>query len=119
MLQLPEKLMCGIAGIVTRDADESLRGRIDGMTASQAHCGKQNFVTPQSAWLKRELRQEVRALLCEEMLVAKAGPLNALRKKHDAYCAQPPDRGTVSLKDIFSPIALEIWMRRFNDHLAT
>jgi asparagine synthase (glutamine-hydrolysing) len=31
--------MCGIAGIVTRDADESLRWRIDRMTASQAHRG--------------------------------------------------------------------------------
>jgi len=81
---------------------------------------KQHFVTPQAEWLKRDLRDVINRFLSEELLSATSGLVNAkaVRERYRAYCAQPPDRGNISVRDIFSPIALEIWMRRFSAHLA-
>jgi hypothetical protein len=36
-----------------------------------------------------------------------------LASLYERYCRQPVDRGTVSFKEIFQPLALEMWLRNF------
>lgn len=81
---------------------------------------KQSFISPQSEWLKRELRPTISELLAGDLLIADAGLVdrNALRRRYQAYCRQDGIRGAFSFKDVFNPIALEIWARRFEASLA-
>ena len=76
---------------------------------------KQGFSTPEGEWLKDELRPRIETILRGEMLTATLGLVDqaALRKRYDAYCRYPTGRGPLSFKDVFNPIALEIWARRF------
>jgi asparagine synthase (glutamine-hydrolysing) len=80
---------------------------------------KQGFVIPQSEWFKTTLRPRVEGLLGGDLLTAAAGFVDraALARRYTAFRRQPPDRGTISFKDIFHPIALEYWMRRFESYL--
>jgi asparagine synthase (glutamine-hydrolysing) len=80
---------------------------------------KQAFTNPQSEWLKRDLRERVSGLLAGDLLIARSGlvDLPNLRLRYEAYCAQPAERGRLSFKDVFMPIALEIWARQFEGHL--
>ena len=81
---------------------------------------KQGFDNPQSQWLRGELRSDVETLLGQELLTARAGLIDpaALRQRYNAYRRQGTDRGAMSFKDIFNPLALEIWARRFEPFLA-
>jgi asparagine synthase (glutamine-hydrolysing) len=81
---------------------------------------KQGFITPLGEWLKHELRPAVERLLREDLLIAQSGLVDrdALAKRYQAYCAQPPLRGTYSRKDVFNPISLELWARRFEAQLS-
>lgn len=81
---------------------------------------KQGFVNPQSEWFKRELRDEVRNFLAGEWLTARAGLIDqaAMRARYERYCRQPAVSGVLGFKDIFNPICLEIWARRFADHIS-
>ena len=80
---------------------------------------KQAFVIPQSEWLKKELQPWVRKLIDGELLTSACGLVNqgALQRRYAAYCRQPADRGPISFKDVFNPISLELWMRRFEGSL--
>jgi asparagine synthase (glutamine-hydrolysing) len=80
---------------------------------------KQGWVTPQSLWFKGELQSRVSALIAGELLSSAAGLVDqaALQRRFAAYCRQPADRGGISYKDIFNPIALEIWMRQYESVL--
>jgi len=80
---------------------------------------KQGFANPQSEWLKNELRPSVERLFSEPMLTAAAGLVDqaALRRVYSAYCRQRGDGGPISFKDIFNPLALELWARRFEPSL--
>jgi len=80
---------------------------------------KQGFSNPQSEWLKMELRPQVEALLRQEMVTAAHGLVDqpALRRRYEAYCRSPVGHGPLSFKDIFNPIALELWARRFGELL--
>src|SRR5207302_10428872 len=68
---------------------------------------RQGFSNPQSEWLKTVLRQQVEALLREDMLTAAHGLVNqdALRRRYAAYCRSATDRVVISLQDIVNPIA--------------
>jgi asparagine synthase (glutamine-hydrolysing) len=81
---------------------------------------KQGFINPQSEWLKHELRATVEELLNGEMLIARCGLINqpALRRRYQDYCRQPLGRGIVCFKDIFNPIVLELWAKKFSANLA-
>jgi len=81
---------------------------------------KQGFINPQAEWLKHELRDQVQELLGGEMLTARHGLIDqaALRRRYDAYCRQPEQRGLIGFKDIFNPIAMELWTRRFEASLS-
>ncbi len=81
---------------------------------------KQGFVSPQGEWLKHELRPAVLDHFGPDALMVKAGLVDhdALARRYEAYCRQPAGAGNIWFRDIFSPLALEVWMRRFEDHLA-
>jgi asparagine synthase (glutamine-hydrolysing) len=81
---------------------------------------KQGFTIPQAQWLKHELREKIEHLIDGDMLSDSFGLIErqALKRRYDAYCKQPRDRGPISFKDIFNPLALEIWLRQFEAHLS-
>ncbi len=81
---------------------------------------KQGFINPQGEWLKHELRSQVLELLGGEMLIARHGLIDqaALRRRYAMYCRQPRERGLISFKDIFNPIAMELWARKFASNLS-
>jgi asparagine synthase (glutamine-hydrolysing) len=76
---------------------------------------KQGFINPQSEWLKHEWRVSAEQLLNGEMLTVRSGLIDqpALQRRYAIYCRQPQGRGAIGFKDIFNPIALELWMRCF------
>jgi asparagine synthase (glutamine-hydrolysing) len=81
---------------------------------------KQGFTIPQAEWLKHELRSKIETFLKGHLLAADLGLIDrdGLNRRYQAYCKQPPNRGSISFKDVFNPIALEIWLRRFETSLA-
>jgi asparagine synthase (glutamine-hydrolysing) len=80
---------------------------------------KQNFVTPQSEWLKSDLREAVLDLFGSDSLIFQFGLLSRpqLLATYARYCRQPVGRGIVSFKEIFQPMALELWLRRYQQYL--
>jgi asparagine synthase (glutamine-hydrolysing) len=80
---------------------------------------KQPFTNPQSEWLKHELKDKISGMLGDEMRIARIGLVDqsALRRQYEAYCRQPALKGPLSFKDVFTPLALEVWARRFESHL--
>jgi asparagine synthase (glutamine-hydrolysing) len=81
---------------------------------------KQNFIVPQNDWFRSELRKDVLKLLEGEWLTEQLGLISRqkFRARYDAYLRQPANNGRLSFKDIFSPIALELWARRFEEYLS-
>lgn len=77
---------------------------------------KQGFVNPQSEWLRNELRQEVLrrfqpdAMIFNKNLVDRA----ALLSLYDSYTAGSK---SIWFREIFNPLALETWLRRFEEWL--
>jgi asparagine synthase (glutamine-hydrolysing) len=80
---------------------------------------KQGFINPQSEWLKNELRGQIETLLSGDMLIAEYGMVDqrALRQLYSAYCQQSVTNGAIWYRDVFNPIALEIWAKQFESHL--
>ncbi len=81
---------------------------------------KQGFSNPQSEWLKRELRAEVLALFAPDAHIFRTGLVDraALLKTYEAYCEQPHGRGAIWYRDIFNPLATELWLRKFEGYLS-
>jgi asparagine synthase (glutamine-hydrolysing) len=80
---------------------------------------KQGFVSPQGEWLKNELRGAVLEHFGSDALMVKAGLVDhrQLQARYEAYCRQPAGAGDIWFRDLFAPLALEVWMRRFAEHL--
>lgn len=81
---------------------------------------KRHFALPQARWLKHDLRDRVRAILGGELLTARSGLVDqgCLKKLYETFCAQPEEGGDIWFKDVFNPLALELWMRAFSRNLA-
>jgi asparagine synthase (glutamine-hydrolysing) len=81
---------------------------------------KQHFVVPQNRWFKSELLEDITKLLDGEWLTEDLGLVDRrkFRARYNAYVRQPTRGGRFSFKDIFTPIALEMWARRFGTHLS-
>jgi asparagine synthase (glutamine-hydrolysing) len=79
---------------------------------------KRGFVNPQARWLKGRLRPVVLNLFGSESLIFRERLVDrdVLLARYDQYCREPEDRG-VYFREIFSPLALEIWMRQYEAHL--
>ncbi len=80
---------------------------------------KQGFVNPQSEWLKSDLKEKVQSYFRPDSLMALAGFVNPqmLNKKYESYCRQSTGQGVISYKDIFNPLALEIWLRKYENYI--
>jgi asparagine synthase (glutamine-hydrolysing) len=80
---------------------------------------KQHFIVPQNEWFRCELRQEVVHLLDSEWVTAGLGLIDPrrMRERYEAYLRQRTENGRLGFKDIFTPIALELWARRFEPYL--
>jgi asparagine synthase (glutamine-hydrolysing) len=81
---------------------------------------KKGFSNPQGEWLKRELKEPVREAFGVEGLLSRKGILDseALVRRYDRYCRQPPGRGSIWYREIFAPFSLELWMRRYGEWIA-
>lgn len=80
---------------------------------------KQGFPVPQTNGLAGELKPAVLRLLGEEWVTESLGLLDkrSVGARYASYLSQPRQQGRLSWKDVFSPIALELWARRFEGHL--
>ncbi|NER94662.1 MAG: asparagine synthase (glutamine-hydrolyzing) [Symploca sp. SIO1B1] len=80
---------------------------------------KQGFVNPQGEWLKKDLKREVINYFGEDSLIFTKGLVNRhnLLLKYEAYCQQKAKQGGIWLKEIFNPLALEIWLRKFDTYI--
>jgi asparagine synthase (glutamine-hydrolysing) len=80
---------------------------------------KQHFIVPQNHWFRSELRGHVAKLLEEEWLSENLGFIDRrkLRDLYRAYLKQRTEDGQLNFKDIFCPIAFELWARRYENYL--
>jgi len=81
---------------------------------------KQHFIVPQNEGFRSELREEVLKLLKGEWLTEHLGLIDPdkFRTRYESYLRQSASNGRLGFKDIFSPIALELWARRFEEYLS-
>ena len=81
---------------------------------------KQGFVNPQAEWLKHELRPLVMDFFSQDSLIFTGQWVHRrnLLEKYDQYCRQPVNKGSLAFRDIFNPLAMEVWLRRFSGYLA-
>ncbi len=75
---------------------------------------KQGFINPQSEWLRDSLKQEVMNYFQADSLIFKYRLVKRtqLLELYEQYCKQKTNRGKIWFKDIFNPLALEIWLRQ-------
>jgi asparagine synthase (glutamine-hydrolysing) len=81
---------------------------------------KQNFIVPQNDWLRTELRDHMTTLLQSEWITERLGLINRAKfsVRYKAYLRQPAMGGRIGIKDVFAPVSLELWARRFEKYLA-
>jgi asparagine synthase (glutamine-hydrolysing) len=82
---------------------------------------KQGFVTPQEDWMKEELKQEIMdKFFCEDAFIFQQGFIDRklLLDKFKAFSTGTAKGKKVWFKEIFNPLALEIWFRTFKDYIA-
>ncbi|PWY56594.1 asparagine synthase (glutamine-hydrolyzing) [Legionella qingyii] len=82
---------------------------------------KQGFVNPQEEWLRNELVETVLSYFNESALIFKYQLVerNELLEKYRIYCANKSKSSTVWYRDIFNPLALEIWLQLNKKYLAS
>jgi asparagine synthase (glutamine-hydrolysing) len=77
---------------------------------------KQGFSMPQEEWLRGELKPAWLAILNPDAQVFQRGLLDysALRDKFETFCAR---QGNIWYRDIFAPLALEIWLQAYTEFI--
>jgi asparagine synthase (glutamine-hydrolysing) len=82
---------------------------------------KQNFIVPQNEWFRSELRGDLAKLLQSEWITERLGLIDRekFRIRYEAYLRQPAAGGRIGIKDVFAPLAVELWARRFEKYLLT
>jgi asparagine synthase (glutamine-hydrolysing) len=80
---------------------------------------KQHFPVPQSKWLRRELREQILRLIDSEWVSERLGLIDRrkFQERYQKYISQAFPIGQTGESDIFVPIALELWARRFEAYL--
>lgn len=80
---------------------------------------KQGFVSPQESWLRHELKEEVLSIFNDDALIFKYNLVNKslLLEKYKAFCTQKDNKGAVWYREIFNPLALEIWLQTFQEYI--
>jgi asparagine synthase (glutamine-hydrolysing) len=81
---------------------------------------KQNFIVPQNEWFRSVLRSDLAKLLRTEWVSERLGLIDRgkFRFRYEAYLRQRTTGGRLGIKDIFAPVALELWARRFESYLS-
>jgi asparagine synthase (glutamine-hydrolysing) len=81
---------------------------------------KQHFIVPQNEWFRSELSEYIRRFVKEEWITEHLGLIDRQKfhKRYEAYFSQPSGKGRLGFKDIFCPLALELWARRFEKYLS-
>ena len=74
---------------------------------------KQGFINPQEQWLKHELKEEVSKIFSSDALIFSMGLVDrkVLIDKYEKYCKQKQGKGRIWYREIFAPLALEIWLQ--------
>ena len=69
--------------------------------------------------MRNELKQQVIETFTEDALIFKLGIVNrsVLLKKYQKFCAQASGKGLIWYRDIFNPLALEIWLQEFKEFI--
>jgi len=81
---------------------------------------KQNFGNAQGELLKGFLSEEIKNnYFSSDSLIFKKQIMNRnrLMKTFGKYINQPVNKGLVAYKEIFAPISLEIWLRKFENYI--
>jgi len=81
---------------------------------------KQNFGNSQGELLKGPLSKEIRSnYFSSDSLIFKKEIMkqSELMRTFDKYINQPVNKGLVAYKEIFAPISLEIWLRKFENYI--
>lgn len=78
---------------------------------------KNPFMTPAANWLRGAWREPIQRIFDSPMVSVSLGLIDqkALRMIYSAYCRNR--FGGPSLADVFNPLALELWARRFQEYL--
>ncbi|HYA42909.1 MAG TPA: asparagine synthase (glutamine-hydrolyzing) [Syntrophobacteraceae bacterium] len=81
---------------------------------------KQGFLNPEAEWLKKYFRTQVEEYFSPESMIFKKHLVNRrnLLRKYEIYCSQKDGKGNIWSKDIFNPLALEVWLRRFEAYIS-
>jgi asparagine synthase (glutamine-hydrolysing) len=80
---------------------------------------KQSFPNPQGEWLKNELSDHVLQYFGPDSLIFRHGLVDRakLLRLYSAYRSQKDGGYVYSTKDVFNPLSLEIYLRRFEKYL--
>jgi asparagine synthase (glutamine-hydrolysing) len=78
---------------------------------------KKGFANPEGEWLKKELEPAVREAFAADSGIVRRGICDGreLLRKYEAYRAQSVRGGAIWYREIFAPLALEVWMRRYSE----
>ncbi len=76
---------------------------------------KQGFANPQEEWLKSELRAAVLDAFGADSRIVTHGIVarRSLLARYGQFCRQPAGSGAIWYREIFAPLSLESWMRRY------
>jgi asparagine synthase (glutamine-hydrolysing) len=79
---------------------------------------KQHFVNSGGEMLKHALREQVLEYMNPDSLIFSMGLVDhqAFGDRYQRF-SQQKDGGSVSFKEIFTPLALEVWLRKFEHHV--
>ena len=81
---------------------------------------KLGFTNPQETWLQQPLRKPLEEdYFAPDSLIFKHGLIEEepLRERCREFFGQKRGRGRVWWREIFAPLALEVWLRKFEQHL--
>jgi asparagine synthase (glutamine-hydrolysing) len=81
---------------------------------------KLGFANPQSVWLKREFKPAIDAFLAGDLLSEQCGLIDraAVRRVYADFCNTSASSSAGRFQDFLHPIALEMWLRKFESSLA-
>ena len=81
---------------------------------------KKGFTSPQGEWIKNQLKNEIlNDYFSSKSNIFKMKIYNQkkLLELYSRYCNQKIGSGSISFKQIFYPLALEIWLRTFSENI--
>ena len=81
---------------------------------------KQGFVNPEAEWLKGDLREQVLRWFAPDSLMFRYRLVDrpSLLTQYQGYVNQRPGRGSIWFRDVFNPLALEVWLRQYESFIS-